>query len=194
MEEIVEKKPSTFKKDLWQFLFLLIFIVIPFRLFVAQPFVVSGDSMLPTFENGEYLIIDQLSYHLREPERGDVVVFHYPNDPGKFFIKRLIGLPGETVDVEDDQVTITPANSGESFILDEPYLDNTRFEKGVTTLGEDQYFVMGDNRMVSFDSRSWGPLEEKYIVGRAFLRLFPISHASHLPGAYTYTENYNETQ
>lgn len=186
-----EKKQSTFKKDLWQFLFLLIFIVIPFRLFVAQPFVVSGDSMYPTFESGEYLIVDQLSYNIGDPHRGDVAVFHYPNDPGKFFIKRVIGLPGETVLISDNTVTIIPegANPEEGFVLEEPYITNEDLDNGRTTLGEDEYFVMGDNRDVSFDSRSWGPLGRDYIVGRAFIRLFPVTHASHLPGAYRYTED-----
>jgi signal peptidase I len=190
----MEKKPTSFMKDLWQFLFLLVFIVIPFRMFVAQPFVVSGDSMVPTFESGEYLIVDQLSYRLHEPRRGDVAVFHYPNDPSKFFIKRIIGLPGETVHVDDTIVSVSIPGEPKPLILEEPYVDDLEYGSVTKTLGEDEFFVMGDNRNVSFDSRSWGPLEKEHIVGRAFLRLFPLTHASYLPGAYTQTQDYKDIE
>jgi len=174
-------------KDLWQFLFLLIFIVIPFRMFVAQPFVVSGDSMVPTFENGEYLIVDQLSYRLSEPQRGDVAIFRYPNDPSKFFIKRIIGLPGETVTVEDTTVRISIPGESRPLTLEEPYVNDNEFGSVTQTLDLDEFFVMGDNRNISFDSRSWGALQKEDIVGRAFVRLFPLSHINYLPGSHVFS-------
>jgi signal peptidase I len=150
-----------------------VFIV---RSFIAQPFLVSGSSMEPSFDNGNYLLVDELTYHFRDPERGEVVVFKYPNDPGSFFIKRVIGLPGETVKIKDDQVEIY--KDGGIQILPEPYIlqktDTADFEK---TLGSGEYFVMGDNRNFSFDSRSWGPLPEKDLVGVVRFRLWPFNEA-----------------
>ena len=146
------------------------------RSFIAQPFLVSGASMETTFQNGNYLLIDELTYYFRSPDRGEVVVFKYPGDPSEYFIKRIIGLPGETLTIGGNQITITPL-SGEVVTLDEPYLaDTTRtFGEKTVTLGPDEYFVMGDNRSNSFDSRNWGPLNKKSIIGIARLRLFPIS-------------------
>jgi signal peptidase I len=150
-----------------------VFIV---RSFIAQPFLVSGSSMEPGFANGNYLLVDELTYHFRNPERGEVVVFKYPNDPGSFFIKRIIGLPGETVEMTADRLTIE--NDGGSRILDEPYAleggSSADFRK---TLGSGEYFVMGDNRDFSFDSRSWGPLPEKDLVGVVRFRLWPFNEA-----------------
>jgi signal peptidase I len=106
----VEEKPKSWKQSFWElvrFAVVALLVVLPIRAFVAEPFVVSGSSMVPTFENGNYLIIDKMSYKLGSPKRDDVVVFKYPNDHTKFFIKRVIGLPNEIVDIKGSTVTIT---------------------------------------------------------------------------------------
>jgi signal peptidase I len=172
--------------DIIKFAFIAMIIVLPIRMFVAQPFIVSGLSMFPTFHDKEYLIIDELSYYMHEPIRNDVVVFHFPYNPSKkplYFIKRIIGLPGETVIIDDGVVTIKNTDNPEGFKLTETYINEKFTTSGTYTLGKDDYFVMGDNRNASSDSRSWGVLQRKYIVGRAYLRLFPLSKMSFLPGS-----------
>lgn len=187
MPEPTETPPQqdSFFVEIVKFSILALVIVVPFRMFVAQPFIVSGASMAPTFETGEYLIVDRATYHLEQPQRGDVVVFRYPGDPSKFFIKRVIGLPGETVQLENGVTTIEK-NEGD-IALEEPYLVRDRTDEGLTiTLSNDEYFVMGDNRGASSDSRTWGPVPRENIVGRAYIRLLPPSHFGVLPGAYQY--------
>lgn len=169
--------------EIIQFSIIAILIVVPIRLFVAQPFIVSGDSMVDTFENGQYLIIDQVSYRLGDPSRGDVIVFRYPRDPSKFFIKRIIGVPGDTVKIEGAQVTIVNEEHPDGVTLKEDYVDAMdSAEPFEETLGDREYFVMGDNRNQSSDSRTWGVLQEERIVGRAYLRLFPPQTIEYLPG------------
>ncbi len=164
------------------------FIVLPIRFFVAQPFFVSGDSMEPTFMPNEYLVIDKLYYRMHEPQRGDVIIMRYPLDPSTYLVKRVIGVPGETVSISNGKVTVTSID-GSRHVLDEPYL---KFEKkdatATTTLSKDEYFVLGDNRFHSSDSREWGPLQSKFIVGRAFVRLYPFRDARLLPGQHRYTD------
>jgi len=172
--------------DIIKSIVITLIIVIPIRVYVAQPFIVSGESMFPTFENAQYLIIDQLTYRFSEPERGDVVVFKFPQDTSKFFIKRLIGLPGETVEVKGKDVYIIPKDGGEKIKLNEPYIKLEREVNETTTISENEYFVMGDNRLQSYDSRFWGPLEEKYLTGKVMLRLFPFDKIGYLPGKETY--------
>lgn len=170
-------------REILTFIVLAIIIVVPIRFFVAQPFVVEGQSMHPTFESGDYLIVDELTYHLHEPKRGDVVIFRYPNDTKVFYIKRIIGLPGEIVHVNQGVTSITKPD-GSTVILNEEYIaaEDATFTLD-TTLKADEFFVMGDNRPRSSDSRSWGPLPKKDIVGRAFLRLLPPNKTGMLPGA-----------
>lgn len=167
------------------FALIALAIVIPIRMWVAQPFIVHGSSMEPTFDSGEYLIIDQLTYRFESPHRGDVVVMRYPKEPSTFFIKRIIGLPDETVEIAGKNLIIHPKGGGTPFTLDESFLDPSRVgtEYGTYALGSNEYFVMGDNRIVSSDSRSWGPLPKQDIVGRALLRLFPVSHIAEFPGS-----------
>jgi len=158
-----------------------VFIV---RTFLVQPFLVSGTSMFPTFANGDYVLVDELTYHVRQPERGEVVVFHDPNpgDYGTYFIKRIIGLPGEAVLINNNAVTVFKGSSSctgsQGFVLNESYLPS-----GTVTLanGSDcyvlsssTYLMLGDNRPDSFDSRSWGPLSVKNIVGLVRVRLWPL--------------------
>jgi signal peptidase I len=178
--------PAPTKRSLWKelvsYAFIAFVIVVPVRLWIAQPFVVNGASMDTTFADGEYLVVDELSYHFREPQRGEILIFKYPEDPSKYFIKRLIGLPGETVVVKSDSVSIVNAEHPKGVTLNEPYTHSRTFGTITTTLGPDEYFVMGDNRLVSSDSRIWGPLPKEDIVGRPVVRLLPIGRADVLPG------------
>ncbi len=149
-------------------------IVIPIRYFLFQPFIVKGQSMEPNFETGDYLIIDEISYRFREPQRGEVVVFRYPWNPSQRYIKRIIGLPGETVEIKEGKIFISGALLDESkYLLNHYYTDNKGFESIV--LGKDEYFVLGDNRLASSDSRVWGVLPRKNIIGRVFIRAWPLT-------------------
>lgn len=182
------------------------------RFFIAAPYVVSGASMEPTFDNWDYLITDRLSYRLTEPERGDVVVFCLPGTGECSFIerlqnrelaaprtliKRVIGLPGETVAVDDAGVHIINEEHPEGFLLDEPYLSpgNRGGPSGMTTsLDAGEYFVMGDNRRVSSDSRIWGALPAEDIIGHVLVRLFPLTTLGVLPGDATYSSTQSNAQ
>ena len=170
--------------DLLKFAIIALVIVIPIRMWVAQPFVVSGESMFPTFDNGQYLIVDEISYILGSAHRGDVVVFRYPGDPSRFFIKRIIGLPNETISIKNSKVTIVNKDHPEGFTLTEPYINEKNFDGDTYATKADEYFVMGDNRNRSSDSRYWGILPKRLLIGRAFLRLLPVKVISYLPGAY----------
>ena len=170
--------------ELVRFALIALIIVIPIRVFVAEPFIVSGSSMVPTFENGDYLIVDKISYELGTPQRDDVVVFRYPGNTTKFFIKRIIGLPNETVDIKGTDVTITNAEHPEGFKLLQPFVKNTMINDTHFVLKGDEYFVMGDNRSASSDSRYWGAVKRSLLVGRAFLRLLPVNKINVLPGNY----------
>lgn len=188
-EEITKKPPqkNTFREEAWEtvrFLFIAFAIVVPIRLFIAQPFIVSGASMDPTFLNKQYLIVDELSYHFGDPSRGDVVIFKYPKDPKKYFIKRVIGLPGETVVDNQGRISIIDKDGITTTVLKEPYVVHTKEDSVERTLGEDEYFLMGDNRAGSFDSRAWGPVDRDLIIGKAFLRLFPVTTIDFLPGEH----------
>lgn len=175
--------------DLLKFALITLLIVLPIRLFIAQPFVVSGSSMFPTFHDADYLIVDELSYLVGDPKRDDVVIFKYPYDQRKYFIKRVIGLPGETVEVDDGVVTIFNDEHLEGLVLEEPYVAKPYDSDKRMTLKDDEYFVMGDNRGASSDSRAWGPVHRNFMVGRAFLRLFPASSIGLLPGDYKQNKN-----
>ncbi|KKW07687.1 MAG: Signal peptidase I [Candidatus Kaiserbacteria bacterium GW2011_GWC2_49_12] len=161
------------------------------RFFIAAPYIVSGASMEPTFDNLHYLIIDRVSYELGEPARGDVIVFDLPTEPGRSLIKRVIGLPEETVIISENAVIIQNAEHPEGFTLDEPYLDQANLGGGNdmrVILEQGEYFVLGDNRHVSSDSRVWGALPRETIVGRVFLRLYPLNMMDALPGEARYEE------
>lgn len=186
------EKEKTLKQSFWElvrFAALALIIVVPIRLFIIEPFVVSGSSMFPTFENGDYLIVDKISYEIGNPKRDDVVIFRYPNDQTKFFIKRVIGLPNETIDISGSVITITNAEHKDGFKLSEPYVKNMSQDQTHFVLKSDEYFVMGDNRTASSDSRFWGPVNKKLMVGRALLRLMPLSHINVMPGNYKQQES-----
>lgn len=179
-----EPKKENFLKEIVKFTLIAIVIVVPIRAYVAQPFIVSGASMDPTFNTGQYLIVDQLTYHLQDPKREDVIIFRYPRDPSTYFIKRIIGLPGETLTMKSGKINIINKDHPEGFTLDDPHIipEHRTSDTFKITLGPTEYFVMGDNRPESSDSRVWGPLEKKYIVGRPILRLTPPSKIGFFPG------------
>lgn len=181
-----DKKDDGGLGEILRFAFIAILIVLPIRVFIAQPFIVSGTSMVPTFEDGQYLIVDQLSYRLGEPARGDVAIFKYPKDTSKYFIKRIVGLPGDNVSMSGKEVKITPQDGSSPIVLNEPYIKNEGVGDVSITLESDEYFVLGDNRASSFDSRYWGPLNDDFLVGRAYVRLLPVSEIDFLPGEFKY--------
>ncbi len=153
-------------------------IIIPIRYFLFQPFFVRGASMEPNFQNNEYLIIDEISYRFNQPERGDVIIFRYPREPSQFYIKRIVGLPNETIKITDGEVLIFNNKNPQGFVLQEDYLsEQNEFTPGnlETALDENDYFVLGDNRRASSDSRSWGAIPRHYIIGRAWIRAWPFS-------------------
>lgn len=166
--------------ELVQVVVISLAIIIPIRYFLIQPFYVRGASMEPAFIDHEYLIIDELSYRFKDPARGEIVVFRYPGDPRQYFIKRIIGLPGEKVQFVGGKVIIYSEEYPEGWILEEPYIERSIFTSGDKTvqLEADQYFVLGDNRNSSLDSRFFGSLERRMIVGRVWLRGWPIDRLS----------------
>lgn len=181
------------KKPIWQsilelirFIIIVLIIVLPMRFFVIEPFIVNGASMDPTFQTGQFLMVDRISYRFGSPERGDVLVFRYPNNPKVYYIKRVIGLPGETVTLKGGVVTVASPANPTGTVLTEPYIEASHIslDTSKTVLGSHEYFVMGDNRNQSSDSRAWGPLDASFIIGRPIVRLFPIQKATILPGKY----------
>jgi signal peptidase I len=197
MNSELRKTRKETARDIWEtikFIALAALIVIPIRLYVFQPFIVSGESMYPTYQNTDYLIIDELSYRFNEPKRGDVIVFRYPNDPSRFFIKRIIGLPGDTLLFKDRAVYLKTDTNPNGELINEPYLKQITIPGGQSqvTVDPEHYFVMGDNRGASSDSRAWGQLPRKNIIGIAGLRLLPISDIAWRPGSlakFTTTES-----
>ncbi|OGG53799.1 signal peptidase I [Candidatus Kaiserbacteria bacterium RIFCSPLOWO2_12_FULL_53_8] len=162
------------------------------RFFVAAPYVVSGASMEPDFDDWNYLIVDRVSYDFSSPQRGDIIIFDLPQETSRALIKRIIGLPGEKVVLSGQEVTIINTEHPQGFTLAEPYLDpinlGGRNEMEVT-LGPDEYFVLGDNRRVSSDSRVWGTLPREDIVGRVLLRLYPLNEIGLLPSEARYSND-----
>ncbi|MEK7121163.1 MAG: signal peptidase I [Patescibacteria group bacterium] len=161
-------------------------IILPIRYYLVQPFFVKGASMEPNFEDGDYLLVNEISYRFSVPERGDVVIFRYPQDPSQFFIKRIIGLPSETVEIKDNTVTIYNKDKPEGFVLDESYLASEQKTLGnsITKLDDNDYFVLGDNRLQSSDSRRWGLVNKSLITGKAFLRPWPFTKNIKIPSVY----------
>jgi len=184
---------------LWEIIkvfFWALIIIVPIRIFLFQPFFVQGASMDKNFADGDYLIVNELGYkqtdvslgnvHLfdvdtfKDLKRGDVVVFRYPKDPKQFFIKRVIGLPGEQVKVEGGKVIIFNNQNPEGFVLDESaYLPKGLITNGAVTiaLNGQEYFVLGDNRQFSHDSRAWGALPKDDVIGKVLVRAWPFSKA-----------------
>lgn len=167
-----------------QVIVIALIISLPIRFFIAEPFVVNGASMDPTFSTGQFLIVDRLTYRFEKPQRGDVIIFEYPNDPSVYYIKRVIGLPNELVNIKDGHVFISTSTSSPGTELNEPYIApiHASHDTLSVALGPTEYFVMGDNRAQSSDSRAWGPLDAHFIVGRPVVRLLPLDSLSILPG------------
>lgn len=180
-KESSSKKFFAFLWEISKIAIVALVIVLPIRYFLFQPFIVKGESMMPNFQSGNYLIVDEISYRFSEPQRGDVIVFKYPKDTTQRFIKRVVGIPGESVEVKNGQVTITQTD-GKSFILSESYLPADLKTYGDTSvkLNPDEYFVLGDNREYSYDSRAWGVVPRADIIGKAFLRIFPVAALSQI--------------
>ena len=187
MEQITETKK--FSKKFWdgayeiiKFVIISLLIVIPFRMWVAQPFIVNGASMEPNFLNGDYLIVDEISYNIRNPRRGEVIVLRFAENPS-FYIKRIVGLPGEKIQIKENKIRVFNKDNPDGFILEESYLGNIpTYPEETLTLKQDEYFVMGDNRLQSLDSRRWGAITNNNIVGRALLRLWPLNSMGILTG------------
>lgn len=174
------KKFLLFVGEIIKIVILALAIVIPVRYFLIQPFFVRGMSMEPNFQDGQYLIVDEISYKFSGLRRSDVIVFRYPLNPSEYFIKRVVGLPNETVKIDNGQITIYSANFPNGMILDESaYFSDKMINQGTVQfiLGENEYFVLGDNRQASSDSRQWGVLPGKYIVGRVWVRAWPVDTA-----------------
>jgi signal peptidase I len=174
------KKAVNYGLDILKLVVIALAIVIPIRLLVFQPFVVKGQSMEPNYHSADYLIIDEISYRLNAPHRGDVIVFKYPKNPSVKYIKRIIGLPGETVEIKNARILITDI-TGKTRELDESvYLPmsvidswNKNIDMKPLTLGSTEFFVLGDNRNYSSDSRIWGPVPFQNIVGKTLFRASP---------------------
>jgi signal peptidase I len=176
-----EKKGSTFGEFL-RYAIIAMLIVVPFRIYIAQPYIVSGSSMDPTFKDGDYLIVDQLSKRFSLPERNSVLIIKYPLNTKKFFIKRLIAFPNEQVSIKDGVVTVINEQNPEGVVIDSSFVAFEKKDNFYLELGENEFFVMGDNRAGSSDSRIWGPLPKENIVGKPILRLLPVNNISINPG------------
>ncbi len=182
--------------EMFRVFLLAVVIIIPVRVFLFQPFFVQGSSMEPNFEDGEYLVISEFGYKqtkvgwgeknfqvkpFKEIVRQDVAVFRFPKNTEEFFIKRVIGLPGESVEIRQGKVLIFNEQYPKGFVLDESaYLSSAVLTQDMARMeiGPDQYFAMGDNRMFSYDSRAFGPIGKDKIVGRVLLRAWPIGRFS----------------
>ncbi len=182
------RKALGFVGELIHVVIISLAIILPIRYFLIQPFYVNGASMEPNFYDHEYLIIDEISYRFSEPQRGEIVVFRYPNDPRQFFIKRIIGLPGERVVVSGGQVTIHNQENPDGRLLDESEYLTTSFTPGDkdVQLGDDEFFLMGDNRNASMDSRSFGPVSRDFLIGRVWFRGWPPEKMGFMDGPIQY--------
>lgn len=203
LEPAPEKHPAkgivTFIVEFFQTALKVVIIVAVLRVFIIQPFYVRGESMVPNFEEGEYLVVEKISYRVVKPKRGDVIVFQFPGQPlpcGPFaghecvnFIKRIIGLPGERVEVREGQVFVYNKEHPQGVQVKEPYLPPDVVTGGADskTLGENEFYVLGDNRSPggSSDSRDWGVVHKSRIIGRVWVTVFPVTELG-IKGTVTY--------
>ncbi len=173
-----ETQPPKKKEMSWKTFFLYVVLVIAIRLFVIEPHSVSGSSMTETFHDKDYLFVEKLGYKFSDPKRGDVIVFNPPlvERTSDRFIKRVVGVPGDTVKVEGGVTYIN------GVAQKEPFVTHPSAQPADITLKAGEYFVMGDNRAGSYDSRSWGPITKDEIQGRVLLRLYPFNDIGFYPG------------
>lgn len=182
------RKIFLFTWELLKVTIISLAIILPVRYYLIQPFYVRGASMEPNFHNHEYLIVDQISYRFRQPERGEVIVFRYPRNPQEYFIKRVVALPNESLEIINGDVFIYNDLNPDGVLINEPYLEEKYLSNYNTdtkiVLDSNEYFVLGDNRSSSMDSRSFGPLNQQFITGRVLLRGLPVNRATifnHIP-------------
>lgn len=174
------KKSDNFVLELIKVIIISLAIILPVRYYLIQPFIVKGDSMEPNFSDGDYLIVDEFSYRFKEPQRGEVVIFKYPKDTSQYYIKRIIGLPEETVEIDQGKIIIYNQDHPDGFQLKESYLTPNLLTPGdlKISIPQDKFFVLGDNRIASSDSRVWGLLPKNDIIGRAWIRGLPLAKAT----------------
>jgi signal peptidase I len=200
MDELVPTQPTEKAQssgDTWRFTAELIktalfvgILAYVIRVFILQPFIVEGLSMYPQFHDKDYLLVDKLSYRLHEPERGDIIVFKYPKDPSVNYVKRIIGLPGETIRIEDSKVVVINEKHPQGIAISEPYVPSTNKTLSVSPSGKAEfivpagsYFVLGDNRMGSSDSREWGEMPKEDLIGRVLVQAYPLDRFALVPHA-----------
>jgi len=183
------KQAAIFFWEIFKVVVISLVIIVPVRYFLIKPFYVKGDSMIPNFKNHEYLIIDEISYRFNDPQRGDTIVLRYPLDQNQYFIKRVIGLPGEKIKISGGNVYIFNQQHVTGEQLSEPYLsaDLKTYGDIEITLGADEYYVLGDNRTASLDSRVFGPLNRSFVIGRTLFRGWPVTRV----GLVNQEVNYN---
>ncbi len=186
MEEgILAQEPSSvyqtfaFVWEILKIVLVALVIIIPIRYLLIQPFYVNGASMEPTFNDADYIMINEFTYKFIDgPKRGDIVIFRFPNDKKEFFIKRVIGLPEEIIEIENNEVRVFNKENETGLVLDESdYLASTVHTSSMAPrkLDDNEYFVLGDNRSNSSDSRFWGPVNKSLITGKVFFRAWPFS-------------------
>ncbi len=185
-----EEEKSNFSKvlaffgELVKTVLISLAIILPIRYFVIQPFYVKGASMEPNFFDKDYLIINEFVYRMREPARGDIVVFRNPRNEEEFFIKRVIGLPNDKIKIYNNKVYVNNKENADWIELEEYYLPDGRETRGneVIELNEGEYYVLGDNRDRSLDSRVFGPIKQDAIIGKVWLRGWPLENAEIFKG------------
>ena len=179
------KNAVSFTFELFKIVLISFVIIAPIRYFLIQPFYVKGASMEPNFYDHEYLIIDEISYRFNDPKRGEIIVFRYPKNPQEFFIKRIIAFPGERVQVKDGGVIVYNDENPDGMTLEETYLEKNvktySLSEDAITLGPSEYFVLGDNRNASKDSRSFGPVDRSFVIGKVLLRGWPFDRLDVFP-------------
>lgn len=182
-KEILPEGNSLIKEAfifLWEIIKVVVIsliIILPIRYFIIQPFYVKGASMEPNFYDHEYLIINEISYRFSKPKRGEVVVLKFPLNPKEYFIKRIIGLPNEKIEIKNGQVAVYKNHESEGVVLKEDYLSAWQQTNGSLTilLEENEYYLMGDNRQASLDSRTFGAISKDDIIGKVLFRGWPLN-------------------
>lgn len=174
--------------DFLQGIVVVLALLVMVYLFIMSPQEINGESMEPNFHNGEFILTNKVLYKFRQPERGDVVIFKSPPDPTIDYIKRIIGLPGDTVTVQNNAMYVNGQKVVEPYLApDTPIFGGTFLAEGQSiVLTPDTYFMMGDNRAHSSDSRDFGPVNESAFIGTAVFRYWPLSALGPIPHP-TYT-------